>query len=96
VSPAGSYTCLEYEFGLVWASEVITLNPDGSSIYDFTPPYLSTMTGTWALVPATWEVQFTHFSWPTATYDAPDRLWASEYLPEPGFEVRLECARRVE
>ena len=92
-SPAGSYSCLEYEFGMVWASEVITLNPDGSGIYDFTPPYLSTMTGTWAFVPATWEVQFTNFRWPTATYDAPDRLWASRYLPEPDFEVALECSR---
>ena len=25
-SPVGSYNCYEYEFGMVWYSEVITLN----------------------------------------------------------------------
>ena len=95
-SPAGRYNCLEYEFGLIWTSEVITLHPDGSSVYAYGPPYGGTVTGTWAYVPALQAVQFTHFRWPTATYEAPDRLWASEYLSGPGFEIRLECARRVD
>lgn len=92
--PTGTYTCLEYEFGLVWFSEVITLNGDGSSIYDFDPPYLTTMTGTWTYTPSIRQVGLTNFRWPTATYEAPNRLWASEYLPEPDFEVALECRRR--
>lgn len=92
--PTGSYTCLEYEFGLVWTSEIITLNADGSSIYDFSPPYLTTMTGTWTYTPSIRQVGLTNFRWPTATYEAPNRLWASEYLPEPDFEVALECQRR--
>lgn len=93
-TPAGSYNCYEYEFGLIWTTEVITLNPDGSSLYDFSPPYGNALTGTWAYVAALREVQFTNFSWPTATFDAPDRLWASEYLPGPDFEIALECGRR--
>lgn len=92
--PTGSYSCLEYEFGLIWFSEVITLNADGSSIYDFAPPYLTTMTGTWTYTPSIRQVGLTNFRWPSATYEAPNRLWASEYLPEPDFEVALECRRR--
>jgi len=95
-SPAGSYTCYEKEFGMVWTWEVVTLNADGSSIYEYPPPYGSTVTGTWTYSPTIREVQFTNFRWLTATFDAPDRLWASEYLPEPGFEVALECGRRLE
>ena len=30
VTPAGAYYCYEYEFSLIWTTEVITLNPDGS------------------------------------------------------------------
>ena len=93
-TPAGSYNCYEYEFGMVWYSEVITLNADGSSVYDYDPPYLTTMTGTWTYTPSIREVQITNFRWPTATYEAPDRLWASEYLPGPDFEIALECSRR--
>ena len=93
-SPVGSYNCYEYEFGMVWYSEVITLNTDGSSVYDYDPPYLTTMTGTWGYTPSMREVQFTNFRWPTATYEAPHRLWASRYLPEPDFEVALGCTRR--
>lgn len=95
-TPDGSYNCYEYEFGMIWTSEVITLNPDGSSLYAFRPPYVSTVTGTWTFIPAIREVQFTRFSWPTATFDAPDRLWASKYLPGPDFEIALECGRRTE
>jgi hypothetical protein len=95
-SPAGRYTCYEYEFGLVWTWEVVTLNADGGSVYEYPPPYGSTVTGTWTYSPAALEVQFTNFRWLTATFDAPDRLWASEYLPGPDFEVALECMRRTE
>jgi hypothetical protein len=35
VSPSGTYSCYETEFGLIWASEVITLHPDGSSVYAY-------------------------------------------------------------
>lgn len=92
-NPAGSYECLEYEFGLVWDWEVITLTADGASLYAYrwqTAP----LTGTWRYTSATQEVQFTNFRWPTATYLAPDRLWASRYLPEPDFEIALSCTRR--
>ena len=93
-SPVGVYDCLEYEFGLIWTSEVVALNPDGSSLYEYGPPYVQTVTGTWAYVPATREVQFTNFRWPTATYRLPDRLWAWRYLPGPGFDIALSCGRR--
>ena len=92
-TPAGSYNCYEYEFGLIWTSEVITLNADGSSVYDYAPPYGGTVSGTWSFTPAIHQVQFTSFRWPTATFDAPDRLWARKYLPGPDFEIALECGR---
>jgi len=93
-SPVGVYDCLEYEFGLIWTSEIVTLNPDGSSLYEYAPPYVQTVTGTWAYVPAIREVQFTNFRWPTATYQLPDRLWAWRYLPGPGFDIALSCGCR--
>lgn len=92
-SPAGRYHCLEYEFGLVWTSEVITLNPDGTSIYAYNPPSTGIVTGTWSYNASTREVGFTNFQWLTATYEMPDRLWATRYLPHAGFEVAIQCDR---
>jgi hypothetical protein len=93
-SPVGSYFCYEYEFGLIWTSEVITLNTDGSSIYAYSPPYSNVVTGTWVYTPSIQEVSFTNFHWPTATYEAPDRLWASRYLPHVDFTIAIDCGRR--
>ena len=93
-SPEGSYWCNEYEYGLIWTTEVITLNADGTSIYEYHPPYPGIVTGTWVYTPATQEVGFTNFRWPTATYQAPGRLWAWRYLPEVGFDIALDCARQ--
>lgn len=93
-SPAGSYDCLEYEFGLIWTSEVITLNANGSSVYDYDPPYSGVITGAWTYTPSIREVGFTGSRWPTATYILPDRLWARKYLEHAGFEIALSCSRR--
>jgi len=93
-SPEGSYWCDEYEYGLIWTAEVITLNADGTSVYEYYPPYSGIVTGTWVYTPATQEVGFTNFRWLTATYQAPGRLWARRYLPEVGFEIALACKRR--
>ena len=93
-SPAGSYHCLEYEFGLIWSSEMITLNVDGTSIYDYDPPYVSTVTGTWAYSPTIQEVSFTNFRWVTTTYEIPNYLWATRYLPNVGFEIAIYCRRQ--
>jgi hypothetical protein len=93
ITPAGTYTCYEYEFGLIWKVEVVTLNADGSSIYDYNPSYTAVVTGTWLYTPAIQEVGFTNFRWPTATFQAPDRLWASRYLTYAGFEIALSCNR---
>ncbi len=93
-SPAGSYFCNEYEYGLIWSSEVITLNVDGTSVYSYNPPYAGVVTGTWVYTPATREVGFTNFRWLTATFYAPDRIWATRYVPEVGFWIALDCARR--
>ena len=93
-SPAGSYYCLEYEYGLIWSSEVITLHPDGSSIYAYNPPYTRIITGTWSYSAARQEVAFTNFHWLTATYIAPNRLWASRYLTQAGFEIAMSCQRQ--
>jgi hypothetical protein len=92
--PVGSYDCLEYEFGLIWTSEVITLYKDGSSIYNYAPPYSGIVTGTWVYTPTAQLVGFTNFRWLTATYEAPDRLWAKRYLPHVDFEIALSCLRR--
>jgi len=93
-SPAGSYYCLEYEFGLIWTSEVITLNTDDSSVYAYSPPYPSIITGTWSYTASIQEVGFTNFRWLTATYEIPDRLWASRYLTQAGFEIAISCNRQ--
>jgi hypothetical protein len=93
-SPAGTYDCLEYEVGLVWTTEVVTLNPDGSSVYVYNPPNTAVVTGTWVYTPTAQEIGFTGFRWLTATVQLPDRLWASRYVPEAGFEVALSCSKR--
>lgn len=92
--PVGSYFCNEYENGLIWTQDVITLNADGTSIYEYYPPYSGIATGTWVYTPATQEVGFTNFRWLTATYEAPGRLWARRYLPESRYEIALDCGRR--
>ena len=92
-SPAGTYNCLEYEFGLVWTTEVITLSVDGSSVYAYNPPYAAVITGTWTYTPTVQEVGFTNFRWLTATVELPDRLWNRRYLPQAGFEVALSCSK---
>ncbi len=33
---AGIYDCVEYEFGLIWTTDVITLHPNGDSTYAYT------------------------------------------------------------
>ncbi len=92
-SPAGAYSCYEYEFGLIWTTEVITLNANGSSIYAYNPPYTAIVTGTWVYTPASQEVGFTNFRWLTTTFQPPDRLWASKYLTYAGFEIAISCNR---
>lgn len=92
--PVGSYFCNEYENGLIWTQDVITLNADGTSIYEYYSPYPGIATGTWVYTPATQEVGFTNFRWLTATYEAPGRLWARRYFPESGYEIALDCGRR--
>ena len=93
-TPAGSYHCLEYEFGLIWSSETITLNNDGSSVYAYDGPYSDLVSGTWTFTPSLQEVGFTNFRWPTATYKFPNTLWASEYLQHVDFEIALHCSRQ--
>lgn len=93
-SPAGTYYCLEYEYGLIWTYEVITLHADGTSVYAYNPPYPGIVTGTWGYTASTQEITFTNFRWSTATYEAPDRIWASRYLPQAGFEIALSCNRQ--
>ena len=90
-NPAGAYFCYEWEFGLIWMEEVITLSVDGSSVYDL--PYGGVVTGTWVYKPDIEEVGFTNFHWLTATFQPPNRLWASKYLTYTGFEIAISCNR---
>ncbi len=92
-SPAGAYDCYEYEFGLIWTGEAITLNADSSSLYAYSPPYPAIVTGTWVYSSPTQEVGFTNFRWVTTTFQPPDRLWASKYLSQAGFEIAVSCDR---
>lgn len=93
-SPAGVYGCNEYENGLIWTADVITLNADGTSVYEYYPPYPGIATGTWVYTPSTQEVGFTNFRWwLTATYESPGRLWARQDLGG-NHEVALDCGRR--
>ena len=91
----GVYDCLEYEFGLVWSSDVVTLYSNGTSRYEYGPPYANVVTGTWVYKPTAQEVRFTGFRWITPTVQLPDRFFASRYLPEPGFEIAVSCLRRA-
>ncbi len=93
ISPAGAYDCYEYEYGLIWTSEAITLSANGSSVYKYNPPYEAIVTGTWVYTPNIKEVGFTNFRWPTATFQTPNRLWASMYLTYAGFEIALSCGK---
>jgi hypothetical protein len=93
ISPAGVYDCVEYEFGLVWTTEVITLTKDGHSTYEYHFPPTSVITGTWVYTPTTQEVGFTNFRWITATVQMDNRLWASRYVPGADFYVALSCTK---
>lgn len=93
-NPAGSYDCIEYEFGMIWAGETITLNPDGTSLYDYYGNIDLVVTGTWSYSFVNREVKFTNFRWLTATHVLTDRLWVSHYLPDPDFDIALSCLRQ--
>ncbi len=95
-APAGSYYCYEYEFGMIWSADVITLNTDGTSEYAYCHPYMNSPTGTWSYTYSMRQVGFTGFRWMTATFNAPDRLWARRYLPHVGFEIAIQCFRTEE
>ncbi|MBK8989840.1 MAG: hypothetical protein IPM39_27895 [Chloroflexi bacterium] len=84
----------EIEFGLIWASEIIILHPDGSSLYAYDPPGAGIATGTWAYKSQIQEVSFTNFRWITATFQPPNRIWATQYITHAGFDVGLECGRQ--
>jgi hypothetical protein len=90
-TPAGAYFCYEWEYGLIWMEEVITLSVDGSSAYDM--PYFEIVTGTGVYKPDIEEVGFTNFHWLTATFQPPDYLWASKYLTYTDFEIAISCNR---
>ncbi len=92
-TPAGAYYCYEWEFGLIWTGEAITLNVDGSSVYAYDPPYAGIVTGTWVYTPVIEEVGFTNFRWLTTTFLPPNYLWASKYLTYAGFEIAISCDR---
>lgn len=92
-NPAGNYYCHEWEFGLIWTGEAISLSVDGSSVYVYDPPYAGIATGTWVYTPSSEEVGFTNFRWLTATFLPPNRLWASKYLSYAGFEIAMSCSR---
>ncbi len=92
---AGIYDCVEYEFGLIWTSDVITLHPNGDSTYAYEPPHGGIVTGTWTYTPETRLVGFTEFRWETATVELTlERLWAARQFTAPDYEIRLECQLR--
>ena len=92
--PAGTYDCEEYEAGLIWTTDVITLFPDGESLYAYQPPYGGVVTGTWVFTRETNEIAFTSFRWETATVEFPGRIWSRRTLVDPAIEIALECRLR--
>ncbi len=92
-SPAGAYHCDETEFSMIWRSEVITLNINSSSIYEYYYPFRRIITGTWVYTPSMEVVGFTNFGWLTTTFQPPDRLRNSWYVTPAGFEVAINCNR---
>jgi len=93
ISPAGSYYCLEYEFGLIWSSETVILENDGTSLYLY-PQNSKPVTGTWSYIQPIHEVSFTNFRWLTATFEIPNRLSNRKYLEQPGFWISISCTRQ--
>lgn len=90
VTPVGQYTCLEYEFGMIWATETVYLYDDGTSAY-YNMPYIGSRTGSWEYTPATQVITFTNFSWLTATYIIPNGMYAKKYIPSVDFWIELSC-----
>lgn len=90
-SPEGTYDCIEYEFGMAWTSEVVTLFPGGRSQYEY--PGGVVVTGTWVYTATTAQVGFTNFRWSALTYLRPDFIRASEYITPGGFEIAVYCTR---
>jgi len=93
ISPAGAYHCDEIEYAMIWKTEVITLNTDGTHIWAYDRPGSSIVTGTWVYTPSAEVVGFTNFTWLTTTFQPPNRLWASQYITQAGFEVAISCNR---
>jgi hypothetical protein len=87
---AGTYSCDEYEFGLIWQSKVVTLDVDGNYYASETKD----VAGKWAYLPATQELTITNFRWAILKVDTATRLWNSQYLTHAGFDVAIKCTRR--
>lgn len=94
VSPAGSYSCTEHEYGLIYAEYSIDLLSDGTSLYHDPDPFTTVMTGTWVYTPMVQTIGFTNSFWLTATYESPHRLYSEFRLEEGGSPTRdLWCWR---
>lgn len=96
ITLAGVFDCVETEFGLGWATEVITLTDGGGSVYHYRMPNSGIVTGTWAYTPATRIVELRKFRWPTATVDFPNSFFNRQYIPSGNFDVTLFCGRRID
>jgi len=94
-SPEGIYNCNEYEFGLIWTTDVITLSHDMSSAYEFIYQSAPVITGTWTYTPTTQEVALRNFHWPIVTFHPPDGLSQSSTITNTGkpFEVGIWCGK---
>jgi hypothetical protein len=92
--PAGVYDCVEREFGLGWATAVLTLGADFSTRHVYNPPALGAGEGSWSYDPGAGDVQLTNFRWERLSYWPSGWLLASEFLPGPGFSISIECQRR--
>ncbi len=93
-APAGVYDCVEYDSGVIWTTDVITLLTTGEAIYGYQPPSGGVMTGTWVYTPETRTLGFTEFRWESATFELTmDRLWAVRQVA-PEYEIRLDCLVR--
>lgn len=87
---AGVYDCDEYEYDMIWATDVITLNQDGTSQYLMRGDL--SRAGTWSYDPAARQVTFVNFRWLTATYQLPGRLHVSTVTS--GVDIALDCQKR--
>lgn len=93
--PAGTYSCDEYQYGLIaWSEELEMLPGEVSAIRGVGEYADQVFTGTWSYNPATQVISLTVSRWPTVTFVQPDMLQAHGWSTKPIVELGLNCKQK--